>query len=149
WWSVFLGRDTLIEMAGAQMLLLASLAVRGIAAAHGLDSRLSALAYSFTPAVVLPATACGSDLASGAFILAPYALVAGRAPRVLQAFPLFLGAGVKPTAIFAASGVLVYALRAKPKETLDRRAAVVLAVVGLSVGGYWYARNAVLKGNPV
>jgi len=149
WWVVFPGRDTLIEAGGVQMLLLAAVAVRVIARVHGLDARLAGVVFAFTPALILHATSCGNDLASGAMILAAYALVASRAPRALQAFPLLVGAGIKPTAIFAASGVLVYALRAGPGAKLDRRAAAALLVLGLVLGGFWYARNWVMKGHPL
>jgi hypothetical protein len=149
WWVVFLGRDTLIEAAGVQMLLLAVLAVRVIARVHDLDPRLAGVLFAFTPALILHATSCGNDLASGAMLLAAYAFVAAQAPRALQGFPLLLGAGIKPTAIFAASGVLVYALRAGPGGRLDRRAAAVLLGTGLVLGGFWYARNLALKGHPL
>ncbi len=149
WWVVFLGRDTLIEAAGVQMLLIAAMAVRVIARAHDLDARLAAVVFAFTPAIVLHATSCGNDLASAAMILSAYALVATRAPRALQLLPLLMGAGIKPTAIFATSGVLVYALGAGPAARLDRRLAAVLLSAGLALGGFWYARNLVLKGHPL
>jgi hypothetical protein len=82
-------------------------------------------------------------------VLAAYALVGARTARALQAFPLLLGAGIKPTAIFAASGVLVYALRAGPAGRLDRRAAAGLLAAGLVLGGFWYARNFALQGHPL
>jgi len=149
WWVVFPGRDTVIEAGGIQMLLLATLAVRVIARVHDLDGRLAGVVFAFTPALILHATACGNDLASGAMVLCAYALVGARTPRALQAFPLLLGAGIKPTALFAGAGVFVYALRAGPGARLDRRAAAVLLVIGLSLGGFWYARNLVLKGHPL
>jgi len=149
WWVVFLGRDTVIEAAGLQMLLLAVAAVRVIARAHDLDARLAGVLFAFTPIVILHVTACGSDLAVGALILAGYALVASRSPRSLQLLPLLLGAGVKPTALFAASGVVVYALSAGPAARQDRRTAALLLSAGLLLGGYWYARNLVLKGHPL
>ncbi|HVR82667.1 MAG TPA: hypothetical protein VMU54_00060 [Planctomycetota bacterium] len=149
WWVVFPGRDTLILAAGVQMLLLAVLAIRVIARVHDLDPGLAGVVFAFTPALILHATSCGSDLASGAMVLAGYALVGARTPRALQAFPLLLGAGIKPTAIFAASGVFVYMLRAGPGGRLDRRAAAVLLAAGLTLGGFWYARNLALKGHPL
>lgn len=149
WWVVFPGRDTLIEAAGVQMLLLAIVAVRVIARVHDLDARLAGIVFAFTPALILHATSCGNDLATGAMVLSAYALVGARAPRALQAFPLLLGAGIKPTAIFAASGVFVYALRAGPGARLNRRAAAVLLGIGLVLGGFWYARNLALKGHPL
>lgn len=149
WWVVFLGRDTLIEAAGVQMLLIAAMAVRVIARAHDLDARLAGVVFAFTPAIVLHATSCGNDLASAAMVLSAYALVAARCPRALQALPLLIGAGIKPTAIFATSGVLVYALGAGPAARLDRRLAAVLLSAGLVLGGFWYGRNLVLKGHPL
>ena len=149
WWVVFPGRDTLIEAAGIQMLLLATLAVRVIARIHDLDARLAGVVFAFTPALILHATSCGNDLASGAMVLSAYALVGAQTPRALQVFPLLLGAGIKPTALCAAAGVFVYALRAGPGARLDRRAAVILLVIGLSLGGFWYGRNLVLKGHPL
>jgi hypothetical protein len=149
WWVVFLGRDTLVEAASVQMLLVAALAVRVLARAHDLDAGLAGLLFAFIPAVILHATSCGNDLASAAMILSAYALVAVRAPRALQAFPILLGAGIKPTAIFATSGVLVYAFRAGPGGKLDRRLAALIVGTGLVLGGFWYARNFVLKGHPL
>ncbi|HLY09991.1 MAG TPA: hypothetical protein VKW04_11860 [Planctomycetota bacterium] len=149
WWVVFLGRDTLIEAGGVQMLLLAAVSVRVLARAHDLDAPLAGVVFAFTPALILHATSCGNDLASGALVLAAYALVSTRMPRALQVFPLLLGAGIKPTAIFAATGVLVYSLRTGAAGRLDRRLAAVLLSAGLVLGGFWYARNAVLKGHPL
>ena len=149
WWVVFLGRDTLVEAAGLQMLLLAVMAVRVIARAHDLDARMAGVVFAFTPIVILHATTCGSDLAIGAMVLAAYALVATRMPRSLQLLPLLMGAGIKPTALFAASGVLVYALSAGPPARQDRRLGALVLSAGLLLGGFWYARNLALKGHPL
>ena len=70
-------------------------------------------------------------------------------PRPLQVLPLLMGAGIKPTAIFAAAGVLVYAISVGSGARMDRRFAAVLLSAGLVLGGFWFARNLVLKGHPL
>src|SRR5882672_135949 len=149
WWCVFLHHDALIELAGAQMLFLAALSIRVIARVHGADPRRAALLFAFIPAVILHATSCGNDLAAAAWVLAAYALAADRLPRALQAFPLIVSAGVKPTAVFAAAGVALYAFRARPRMPLGRAPALCLLAGALLLGGYWYARNWAVKGHPL
>jgi hypothetical protein len=149
WWVVFLGRDTLIEMAGLQMLILVAVSVGVIARVHGLHPGFSMFVASFIPALILNVTSCGNDLASAAMILAAYALVGARAPLALQAFPLLMGAGIKPTVIFGAAGVLVYFIRADRADRQPWKPALVLLSAGLLLGGFWYFRNFVVKGHPL
>ena len=149
WWVVFLHHDALVEMAGLQMFLIAFAAVYALAEAFAVPAGLAAVVYAFLPAVLLNATSCGNDLAVAALTLAGYALVAGGAPRALQAFPLLLAVGVKASGGFAAVGVVAYACCVRRPSKLSRGASAALIVPGLLLAAFWYARNFAVAGHPL
>jgi hypothetical protein len=150
WWVVFPRHDLLIELGGFQMFLLALASVRRLASAHGWNPDLAALGLAFVPGVILHATACGNDLAVAALVLSALALVASGAPRLLQALPLVLGAGVKASAIFAGAGVFcLAALRPRPRGTAPRGPAATLLGLAVAVASSWYLRNTILHGHPL
>jgi hypothetical protein len=149
WWTVFLHHDALIELGGLQMMAIAGTAVVCLAETFGYRRDLAALSFAFMPLVILHVTSCGNDLAAGAMVLSAFALVADRAPRTLQAFPLLMGVGIKPTVAMAAVGVLFYALiTPKPERRPVPRAALALLALSLLLGAFWYGRNTVLHGHP-
>ena len=149
WWVVFPRHDLLVELGGLQMLAIALVAVNVLARSLRIRANLAVFIFAYLPLAVLHVTACGNDLAVGAMVLSSYALVRIRAPRALQIFPLLLGAGMKPTMLFAAVGVVLYALMAdRPVSRLPRPWAAALVGAGLLLGGYWFARNTIVTGHP-
>ncbi|HVE39272.1 MAG TPA: hypothetical protein VNM14_05245 [Planctomycetota bacterium] len=156
WWVVFLRQDALIEMAGVEFLLLSVAATAAIGSALGLTpgrARVAALLYALSPGVYFQATSCLNDGAVAATLLATAALAATRAPALLIAAAVGLGAGLKPTFLFALPGILAWWRWAAPQfPTASRgagRARLALAALGLVLGGFWYGQNALLHGNPV
>src|SRR5262249_7495166 len=110
---------------------------------------LALLMFVFMPLVILHVTSCGNDLAAGAMVLSAFALVADRAPRALQLFPLLMGVGIKPTVAMAAVGVVFYAcITPKPERRPLARTAIALIGLSLVLGAFWYGRNTVLHGHP-
>lgn len=155
WWVVFLRHDVLIEMAGAEFLLVSFAAVRALAETAGLSPRhapVAALLYVLTPGLHLQATSCLNDHAAAAMAVATFALAAARAPAAALLVAGGLGAGIKGTYLFALAGpaLLAWLGRKEPAVRAPRPGAAA-AVAGLSllVGAAWYARNAWIYGNPV
>jgi hypothetical protein len=155
WWVVFLHHDLLIEMAGIEFLLVGATATRVLAERLGLGPRaslLAALLYALIPGVHLQATSCLNDGAVAALVVATFALTASRALWRLILLPVGLGIGVKATFIYALPGILLLAwlLRreARPPAT-PSRGLTVLASLATATGLFWYARNAIVYGNPV
>jgi hypothetical protein len=163
WWVVFLRHDVVIEMAGVEMLLLAAAATHALARHVGLPSRwacLAAFVAAMTPGLQLGATSCLNDVAVAALVLATAALVVAGAPLGLLALVVGLGLGVKPTYGYALPGLVVLWMleqRAEPSgrpalgamAALGAMPALVLGVLGLLAGGFWYARNWLWFGSPV
>jgi len=155
WWVVFLHHDVLVEMAGVEMLLLASAAVYALAREFRLEPPIAfaaALLFAATPGLQVQATSGMNDVAAVALTLSTAALVVARAgaPRILAA--VALGAGIKATTAYALPGLLLLGFleRREPaapagKPAIVRGAAAVAALVG----GFWYARNLLWFGNPV
>jgi hypothetical protein len=155
WWCVFLHHDVLIEAAGLEFLALAFAAAYALARHAGLDGRgafLAALAYAMTPGMQAQATSCLNDAPAAALVVATASLVAARVHPGLILVAVGLGAGVKPTYVYALPGValLWFLVRKEPAAGRpDRLAALALAVAGLGIGAVWYVRNTVLYGNPL
>lgn len=155
WWVVFLRHDALIEMAGVEFLLVAFAATYSLGKTLGLASRpafLAGLAYILTPGMHLQATSCLNDGPVAALLVSVLALVAGRAPAPLVAWVMGLGIGIKPTFGYALPGIAIlgWLARREPSTPVpSRRAAVGIAIAGLALGAFWYARNLVWQGNPI
>lgn len=155
WWVVFLHHDVLIEMAGVEFLLLAFAAVHSLGRTLGLQPRsayLAALLFVLVPSFHLQATSCLNDGAVSALLLTALAFVATRTPLPLVAGVIGLGIGVKPTFVYALSGVafLAFALRREPVKTISsRKGAAAWAAGALLIGASWYLRNVLWYGNPI
>jgi hypothetical protein len=155
WWVVFLHHDVLIELAGAEFLLVSFAAVRALAETMGLSPRpakIAGLLYILTPGLHLQATSCLNDHAVAALVAATFALVAVRAPVATVLLALGLGAGIKGTYLFALAGpTLLIWLRRKDRVLQAPHPRVSIAVAGLSllVGAAWAARNTWVYGNPI
>jgi hypothetical protein len=154
WWTVFLHHDVLIEMAGVEFWLLGAAAVHALARWTGLSARSSAFAaliYGLTPTFAFQATACLNDGAVAALVLSTCVLIAFRLSPFLWVWIAALGTGVKPTYLFALPGfaVLAWLCRSAPSLPGPRRILLAVAAAGLAVGGFWYARNLALHGNPL
>lgn len=155
WWVVFLHHDVLIEMAGLEFLLLAAASVYALA--RRLDWSPScafgaALLMALTPGLHLQATSTMNDVAAAAMILATTALLFAAAAPSLILLAVGLGAGVKPTYVYALPGLalLFWMLRREARPAPgSRRAAFTLAGLALAAGAFWYLRNLVWFGNPV
>ncbi len=155
WWCVFLHHDVLIEMAGVEFLVLAAAAVYALARWVDLDAKASAFAallVALTPGLHLQATACLNDGAMAALTLATVVLIVHRVHPGLLLFAIGLALGVKPTFAYILPGLalLGWMLRKEPRLAAPSlRMVAVVAAAGLIVGGFWYARNLVVHGNPV
>jgi hypothetical protein len=169
WFVVFLHHDALIEAAGLPFYALAVASVYSIARAIGMRRPLAtftALAFAYTPAVVLQSVCAKNDIAMAALYLFVVALIAGFAEEktglfrrlVLAVMALGLALGTKPYIVFLAPGFAVFGLwamwrgRARWRDALPaspaERFLLLYAAVALFLGCYWYVRNAVLFANP-
>lgn len=155
WWVVYLHHDVLIEMAGVEFYLLAVVSVYALADALGWGSRAATAAaalFALNPATVFQATSAANDGAVTALVLATAALIAAGSPPLLLLLPVAMGAGIKPTYLYALPGlVLLQALlpRGEGGQPAARRTTVALGVVSLFVGSFWYVRNFAIYGNPI
>jgi len=155
WWVLFLHHDVLIEMAGVEMLLLASCAVYATARELRLGPSVAfaaALLFAVTPGLQVQATSALNDLSAVALTLSTAALVVARAGTPRIAMAVALGAGIKATTLYALPGLVLLGFleRREPssppaKPGIARGAAAITALVG----GFWYARNLLWFGNPV
>src|SRR5581483_2859887 len=110
WWVVFLHHDLLVEMAGVEFLLLAGASVHALAAGLGWSARtagIAALLFVLGPGLYFQATSCLNDGAVAALLAAALALIVAGARLPLVLVPIFLGAGVKPTALLALPGIVL------------------------------------------
>ena len=155
WWCVFLHHDVLIEMAGVEFLALAAAATYALARWVDLDVKAAAFAAlltALTPGLHLQATTCLNDGAMAALTLSTVVLLVHRVHPGLVLFALGLAMGVKPTTAYVVPGLalLAWMLRKEPLRSSPSRGTIaMIAVAGLAVGGFWYARNVVVHGNPV
>lgn len=155
WWVVFLRHDALIELAGVEFLILAFAATVALGRHLGLSEPLSgfaALAFVLTPGLHLQATCGLNDAPIAAVYVATAALAAARAPLAVVGVALGLGAGMKPTYVYALPGIalLLWLGRRDPSApAMARGPAVVLLSLAVITGGFWYARNAIWFGNPI
>ncbi len=155
WWVVFFHHDVLIEMAGAEFLVLAFLSVTSLGRHLGLRDAwagFAAAAYVTTPALHLSALACLNDTPCSAMIVATATLVAARLPLPLIALAAGMGLGIKPSYAYAVPGLVLlgWLLRSQTAEAvLSRRPLPLVAALGMILAGYWYARNLIWFGNPI
>jgi hypothetical protein len=155
WWVVFLHHDVLIEMAGVEMLLLAVSSVGAIADAMGWGTRTSVVAatlFALNPASSFQATSCMNDGAVTGLILAAAALLLGGVDWPILLLPIAMGAGVKPTFVYALPGLAILAALVPREESPGRSSPRTLALLALSaliVGSFWYLRNWSIYGNPI
>jgi hypothetical protein len=155
WWCVFLHQDALIEMAGVEFLALAAAAAYALARWVDLDARAAAFAallYALTPGLHLQATACLNDGAAAALTLSSVVFLVHRVHPGLLLFAVGLVLGVKPTYLYLVPGLALLGCLLRKDSRLaspSLRMILVVAMAGLSIGGFWYARNLVVHGNPV
>lgn len=155
WWCVFIHRDSLIGMAGVEFLALGAAATAALARHAGLSPKASgfaAILYALIPAISLLATACMNDGPVAAAMLATLALAAHRANPLLLLASAAIGLGLKPTfgAVLPAAALLYWLERKSAvSRPSDRAAAILLAALAFSVGGFWYGANAIRTGNPL
>jgi hypothetical protein len=155
WWVVFLHHDVLIEMAGIEFLALGAVAVGALARLLGLAPRpaaLAALIYALAPAVHLQATACLNDAPIASLYAAAAALILARAGWPLVLLTGGAALGVKPTFVYLMPGLglLAWLVRARPAlPAAAPRILAAAALLGVLLGGFWFARNAFVRGNPV
>jgi hypothetical protein len=173
WFVLFPRHDFLIDAAGVPYLALAVLAVyscaRSLRVRPGLALLIAAL-YAYTPAVALHATSCNNDLPIAAAFLLLCALAldgwrrGGRALRrgVIAWLGLALAFGTKAYIAFVAPGLVWLAFwcwlksparaparaPSPPSSPLPLSFLTVAAAIGLLLGVFWYARNAIVFGNP-
>ena len=156
WWVVFLHHDVLIEMAGVEFLLLAYSAAGALARGLGLApgrARAAGLLYVLGPGLYFQATSGLNDGAVAACLVCSAALLLARCPAPLLLASIGLGAGIKPTFLFALPGLFLLRLVEADTSGLQTwnspRIRFAIAFLGLALGAWWYAQNSVLYGNPV
>lgn len=158
WWTAFLHHDVIIEGASLESAVLAAAATAGLARHLGLSRTGALLAgtlFATTPAALMHATAELNDLPVAALVLAGFALVTAPtlswSALVLAAAALCIGTGVKPTAAFASTGVLLLAIlrwRSGRPAGAPIPAAKGLLALAILAGSYWYLINWVEFGSP-
>lgn len=153
-WCVFLRHDALIELAGAEFLLLGALAVAGLGRRMGLSPDAAACAgalYALMPGPAVQAVSCLNDGPVASLLLAALLLAEARAPLWALAMPVGLGLGMKATFGYALPGVLLLWL-GRDRRPLWRAGApgtsIPLAALALLGGASWYFRNVFWHGNP-
>lgn len=152
WWVLFLRHDVLIEMAGIEFLALGTAATAALASRLGLNPPASLLAgavYATMPAMMIQSVWAVNDGAAAALIVTAAAFIVGRVHPALIVAAAGLGIGVKPTVGFAAPGLLVLWMLYRKSDAPPSRAVWAIAAAGLILGSVWYARNAVVWGNPI
>jgi hypothetical protein len=151
WWVVFLHHDVLIEMAGAEFVLLFAAGGAAVGQGLGFSPRSAAwggLACALIPGIQAGATSGLNDVPVAALVLATFALLFGRAPWAWVAAAAGLGLGIKPTYGFAAPGFLLLAWLLR-RETRPAPGRAGLLLMALPPAVFWYVRNLVWFGNPL
>jgi hypothetical protein len=155
WWLLFLHHDVLIEMAGLEFLALACAAVYALGRELGWSPSCalgSAILFGMTPGLHLEATSALNDVAAAALVLATAVLIVARAAPSLILVAVALGAGIKPTYVYALPGLALLYGMSRREATLRPGcpwAARGASMLALLAGGFWYVRNVLWFGNPV
>ncbi len=164
WNLIFLRDGIIVDGTQLAFVLVGALGIYVIATEIGIDSEnafLAGIVFFLSPVVLMQADIAYVDLMFGSLVIASYAFFirywqSGETKEVLLlSVCLGLLAGIKYTGGFfviliTLMAILGYALDEIPvtKRTFAKQT-VVFALVGLLLGGAWYARNFLVYGNPV
>ncbi len=155
WWVIFLHDDLLIEMAGLEFLFLTAASTWALARWAGASltgAAIASLAIVSVPGLATQSVACLNDGPVAGLVLAGAALITARVPIPLVLALGAMAVGVKPTAAYAAPGLLLllfWVRRDAPLPDRSPSTTRALLLLGLGLGCFWYARTWILMGSPV
>lgn len=152
WWVVFLHHDALIELGGVEFLLLGAASGYALAEEFGWGKKpasVAALLVALAPNFHSQSTMCLNDGPVASLLAATAVLIAANAHPALILVAVGLGAGVKPTYLFALPGLAFLIRRGEPRLPAPSRPALALAALALAAGAFWYVRNSLWFGNPI
>ncbi len=157
WWVGFLHHDVIIEGASLQLVATGAVACAALARRMGTTTGQALLAgalFAACPAALLQGASELNDAALAGLVIAAFAL-AFRPAETASSLALAtaaagIGAGIKPTMLFAAPGIVliavVSAVAVRPKLRAPHG---VVALLALFAGAYWYLINYGEFGNPI
>ncbi|MCC6740276.1 MAG: hypothetical protein IT452_14615 [Planctomycetia bacterium] len=164
WWVAIPRHDVLVEAASLQMAAVGAAAVAAMARSLGAaraGALLAGLLWACAPLALAQGSSAMNDLAAGTTILAAAAFlvrpVSLRRALLLAGLAVAVGAGIKPTVLFAVPGLALLAVAAKRRAAevasagaapWCRPTAAALGAVAVLCGAWWYAANAIEFGNP-
>lgn len=163
WLMASCGGDLLARIGQAPFLLLAGAAAQGCARQLGIGRSAAAIAACWfvtsTPLLLFSAepnvdTIFVAGYLMAAYFFLRYALADGGTPALAMGALAAGGSlGTKAVAVvfvppLIALAAIAIAFQPIPSRTRFQRI-VVVAILPLVTGGYWYARNAAITGNPL